>query len=379
MSGRGSRRRAARLLCAAAAATFSRPPRASRRPLRQPSRRLRLTPPSSIRTRRSRRCRTSASTGPSSTPGTRRQPPCRRPATATAQAVRRPTASRRHSLHGRGRRPRRVGNAEDLLQRLPQAIGARGGAQGPGQRRADRPPRAAPTPICSPSCCAARAIMTRWSSRGPKRAATRCSVVLDRRSRASNIASPRSSCPGSRRPGRTRRSCATAFAVKAGDPVIAQDVIAGGVALTHGARRGGLRRGEDRRAGHRGQSPDPSRQPDPAGRSGAGRAVRHDPRQRPPPFSARHVAIIARFKRGDPFKRSKVDDLRRALIATTLVANADIQVVPVDGGRVVDLDVRAGARAVAHDRRRARLRHRPGRAGRGRAGPTAISSILKAR
>ena len=59
-----------------------------------------------------------------------------------------------------------------------------------------------------------------------------------------------------------------------------------------------------------------------------------------PPFSARHVATIARFKRGDPFKRSKVDDLRRALIATTLVANADIQMVPTDGGRTVDLAVR---------------------------------------
>jgi translocation and assembly module TamA len=58
-----------------------------------------------------------------------------------------------------------------------------------------------------------------------------------------------------------------------------------------------------------------------------------------PPFSAHHVAIIARFKPGDPFQRSKVDDLRRALIATTLVANANIKVVPVQGGRVVDLDV----------------------------------------
>ena len=59
-----------------------------------------------------------------------------------------------------------------------------------------------------------------------------------------------------------------------------------------------------------------------------------------PPFSAHHSAIIARFKPGDPFKRSKIDDLRRALIQTTLVANADIQVVPVQGGRTVDLDVR---------------------------------------
>ena len=59
-----------------------------------------------------------------------------------------------------------------------------------------------------------------------------------------------------------------------------------------------------------------------------------------PPFSARHVATIARFKPGDIFKRSKIEDLRRALIATSLVSVADIQVVPVDGGRTADLAVR---------------------------------------
>ena len=59
-----------------------------------------------------------------------------------------------------------------------------------------------------------------------------------------------------------------------------------------------------------------------------------------PPFSARHIATIARFKPGDIFKRSKIEDLRRALIATSLVSVADIQVVPVDGGRTADLRVR---------------------------------------
>ena len=59
-----------------------------------------------------------------------------------------------------------------------------------------------------------------------------------------------------------------------------------------------------------------------------------------PPFSARHIATIARFKRGDIFKRSKIEDLRRALIATSLVSVADIQLEPVDGGRTVDLAVR---------------------------------------
>ncbi len=131
-----------------------------------------------------------------------------------------------------------------------------------------------------------------------------------------------------------------AFAVKPGDPVIAADVIAGGVALTQAL-------GEEGFAGARlgAQDIEINHQthlatlilpvdPGPVARFGA---IRVSGR---PPFSARHLAIIARFKRGDPFKRSKVDDLRRALIATTLVANADIQLVPVQGGRSIDLNVR---------------------------------------
>jgi len=58
-----------------------------------------------------------------------------------------------------------------------------------------------------------------------------------------------------------------------------------------------------------------------------------------PPFSSRHVAIIARFKKGDMYERSEVDDLRRALIATGLVASVETKLVPVDGGQVVDVAV----------------------------------------
>jgi translocation and assembly module TamA len=130
------------------------------------------------------------------------------------------------------------------------------------------------------------------------------------------------------------------FAIKPGDPVIATDVIAAGLALTQAL-------GEEGYAGAKlgQQDVEVNHQthlaslvlpvdPGPVARFGA---IHVSGR---PPFSARHVAIMARFKRGDPFKRSKIDDLRRALIATTLVANADIQVVPVQGGRVVDLNIR---------------------------------------
>jgi translocation and assembly module TamA len=130
------------------------------------------------------------------------------------------------------------------------------------------------------------------------------------------------------------------FAVKAGDPVVAQDVIAAGVALTTALGEEGF---ADAKVGE--QDIEVNHQthlatlslpvnPGPVARFGV---IRVSGR---PPFSARHVGLIARFKPGDQFRRSKVDDLRRALIQTTLVANADIKVVPVEGGHVVDLDVR---------------------------------------
>jgi len=130
------------------------------------------------------------------------------------------------------------------------------------------------------------------------------------------------------------------FGIKPGDPVIATDVIAAGLALTqalgeegYASAKLGERDIEVNHQTHLASMVLPV-DPGPVARFGA---IHVSGR---PPFSARHVAIMARFKRGDPFRRSKIDDLRRALIATTLVANADIQVVPVQSGRVVDLNVR---------------------------------------
>jgi translocation and assembly module TamA len=131
-----------------------------------------------------------------------------------------------------------------------------------------------------------------------------------------------------------------AFAVRAGDPVVAADVIAGGLALTQSLGEAGFAEArlgdQDIEVNHETHLATLKLpvNPGPVARFGAIHVSGH------PNFSARHVGIIARFKRGDPFKRSKLDDLRRALIATTLVANVDIEVVPTQGGRVVDLNVR---------------------------------------
>ena len=50
-----------------------------------------------------------------------------------------------------------------------------------------------------------------------------------------------------------------------------------------------------------------------------------------PPFDARHVAQIARFKTGEPYDQLLVDDLRRALIATGVAGGVDVTPMPAAG------------------------------------------------
>jgi translocation and assembly module TamA len=131
-----------------------------------------------------------------------------------------------------------------------------------------------------------------------------------------------------------------AFAVRSGDPVIAEQVIAAGLALRVALGEQGFALAE---IGERQIEIDHSTRtaslvlpvdPGPLARFGE---IRVSGR---PPFGAAHVATIARFDSGEPFQRSKVDDLRRALIATGLVASADVSVVPAGDGRTVDVAVR---------------------------------------
>lgn len=130
------------------------------------------------------------------------------------------------------------------------------------------------------------------------------------------------------------------FGVNVGDPVIAQDVIAGELALRTALGEEGFAGAEvgeqDIEVNHQTRLATLTMpvKPGPVARFGAIHV------SGTPPFSPRHIATIARFRAGDPFKRSDIDDLRRALINTSLVSTADIQVVPVDGGRTVDLNVR---------------------------------------
>ena len=148
------------------------------------------------------------------------------------------------------------------------------------------------------------------------------------------------SLPGLEVAGAEATRLAESFAVKAGDPVIAEDVLAGELALRTALGEQGFaqatigeREIEINHQTHLATLTLPVT-PGAVARFGAIRVSGQ------PPFSPSHVQVIARFKPGDPFRRSEVDDLRRALIATSLVSVAEIKLVPVGDGRTVDLAVR---------------------------------------
>lgn len=146
--------------------------------------------------------------------------------------------------------------------------------------------------------------------------------------------------PGLDAAGPEAEKLRSAFAVKAGDPVVATDVIAAGLALKVALGEEGFalaKVGEqqivvDHRT-HLASLVLPV-EPGPVARFGAIHASGN------PPFSAEHLQHMARWRPGQKFERDKVDDLRRALIATGLVATAQVDVVPVADHGIVDLDVK---------------------------------------
>ena len=131
-----------------------------------------------------------------------------------------------------------------------------------------------------------------------------------------------------------------AFAVKSGDPVVAQNVIDAGLALQVALGERGFATAkvgeQDIVIDHEAQTarlvlpvtPGPIAQFGQISVSGE------------PPFSPSHVQRIARFKPGDRYEQSEVADLRRALIATGLVSVVEVAQVPRDDGQVIDLAVK---------------------------------------
>ncbi len=58
-----------------------------------------------------------------------------------------------------------------------------------------------------------------------------------------------------------------------------------------------------------------------------------------PPFDARHVNIIARFRQGERYDQKQIEDLRRALVATGIVGAVDIKALPGSTADTADIDV----------------------------------------
>jgi translocation and assembly module TamA len=129
------------------------------------------------------------------------------------------------------------------------------------------------------------------------------------------------------------------FAVRSGDPVIAENVIKAGTDLQVALGEEGFALAEigEQQIEINHQSQTASLvlpvQPGPVARFGQISVSGQ------PPFPPSHIATIARFDTGDRFKRSKVDDLRRALIATGLVASAEVRLVPSADRQTVNVDV----------------------------------------
>ncbi|HET9811620.1 MAG TPA: BamA/TamA family outer membrane protein [Sphingomicrobium sp.] len=146
--------------------------------------------------------------------------------------------------------------------------------------------------------------------------------------------------PGLEAAGEEADELRRSFAVKPGDPVVAQDVIAADLSFKVALGELGFALADvgDQQItiDHQTHLADLVLPVEPGPVASFG-TIRVSGK---PPFSARHVADIARFEPGERFERDKVDDLRRALIATGLVASADVNVVPAADQRTVDLDVR---------------------------------------
>ncbi|HYC95221.1 MAG TPA: BamA/TamA family outer membrane protein [Sphingomicrobium sp.] len=140
--------------------------------------------------------------------------------------------------------------------------------------------------------------------------------------------------------GQEAASLRAAFGIKAGDPVVAQQVIDAGVALQVALGERGFATAkvgeQDIVVDHEAQT---ARlvlpvAPGPIARFGQISVSGQ------PPFSSRHVQRIARFRPGDRYEQSEVADLRRALIATGLISSVEVNQVPRDEGRVIDLAVK---------------------------------------
>jgi len=145
--------------------------------------------------------------------------------------------------------------------------------------------------------------------------------------------------PGIEAAGAQTPALREAFGIQVGEPVLADDVVAGEAALKVELGNQGYpfaRVGEhDIVIDHTDDDAQLTLPVDPNGRRRFG-----DIRVTgAPPFSPRHVGVIARFEEGEWYDQSLVVDLRRALVGTGLVSEATVEPVAIEGSDAVDIAV----------------------------------------
>ncbi len=138
----------------------------------------------------------------------------------------------------------------------------------------------------------------------------------------------------------TERAASAAFAIDADDPVDATDVLGDRARLETTLRGSGYpfaKVGDpDVTVDHDTQSATLALTVDPGGLRAFG-AIRLSGEN--PPFDARHVQRIARFRPGQPYRQERVEDLKRALIATGLVTTTSVEPVDTGDGKTADIAV----------------------------------------
>ena len=147
------------------------------------------------------------------------------------------------------------------------------------------------------------------------------------------------SLPGLEATGAAAPAIREAFGVDVSDPVIAQDVLNGEIALKLELGQRGYPFAKvaerDIVIDHTADAASLTQPVDPGGLRRFGQIKVTGS----PPFSPRHVGIISRFERGAVYDQRLIDDLRRALIATGVIATAQVAPTPTADPELVDINV----------------------------------------
>ncbi len=131
-----------------------------------------------------------------------------------------------------------------------------------------------------------------------------------------------------------------AFAVDENDPVDAANVISGEAAVAAQIKSEGYPFAKveqsDVVVDHEKRTATLRLKVDPGGERRIGRFIVKSSK---PPFGAKHVARIARFKPGELYNQDMVEDLKRALVATGLMSSVGVVPVPGESAALADLEV----------------------------------------